>query len=235
VAVESDAAQNLTAEGLSAAVLELAAIDPDLAGIVDRYGPPPLWARPPGFATLVQIILEQQVSLASAFAAFERLLEAVDPLTPEGFLGLSDAELLAIGFSRQKARYGRELAAALVLGSFHPDRLADLPDEEVHRSLVALNGVGPWTAAIYMMEALLRPDVWPVSDIALVTAATEVKRLRRRPGPAEMESMGEAWRPWRSVAARLFWHDYLGRRGRPAVAPENTCGGSDVPAEAVRA
>jgi DNA-3-methyladenine glycosylase II len=218
--VESNTAPTLTEEGLRTAVVELAAIDPDLAGIVDRYGPPPLWARPPGFATLVQIVLEQQVSLASAFAAFERLCEAVDPLTPEGFLRLSDAELLAIGFSRQKTRYGRELAVALTSGGFDPDGLAHLPDEEVHRSLVALNGVGPWTAAVYMMEALLRPDVWPVSDIALVTAVTEVKRLDRRPGAAEMEALGEAWRPWRSVAARLFWHDYLSRRGRPATAPE---------------
>jgi DNA-3-methyladenine glycosylase II len=218
--VESQPALELTEERLGVAVSELTAADADLAGIVVRYGSPPLWARPPGFATLVQIVLEQQVSLASAYAAFERLRRAVDPLTPDGFLRLSDAALLAIGFSRQKARYGRELAAALSSGRFDPDGLVHLPDEDVHRSLVALNGVGPWTAAVYMMEALLRPDVWPVSDIALVTAVTEVKGLDRRPGPVEMEVLGEAWRPWRSVAARLFWHDYLGRRGRPATAPE---------------
>ncbi len=96
-----------------------------------------------------------------------------------------------------------------------------MPDEEVFRELVALTGVGPWTASIYMMEGLLRPDIWPVADMALVTSVMQVKGLDKRPGPAEMESIGEAWRPWRSVAARLFWHDYLGRRGRPQGAPEH--------------
>ena len=209
---------------LPAAVGELAARDPDLAAVVDRYGPPPLWSRPPGFETLVQIMLEQQVSLASAFAAFERLRRAVDPLTPEGFLRLDDAELLRIGFSRQKTRYARELAAALVSGRFDLDSLAVLPDDEVHRELCALSGIGPWTSSIYLMEALLRPDVWPVADIALVTSVVAVKGLVDRPGPVEMESLGEAWRPWRSVAARLFWHDYLGRRGRSAFAPERSAG-----------
>jgi DNA-3-methyladenine glycosylase II len=165
-------------------------------------------------------MLEQQVSLASAFAAFERLRVAVDPLTPDGFLGLNDSELLAIGFSHQKARYVRGLARALTTESFDLEPLAGFADEDVYRELVALTGIGPWTASIYMMEALLRPDVWPVADMALVTSVTQVKRLDRRPGPADMEALGEAWRPWRSVAARLFWHDYLGRRNRPQAAPE---------------
>jgi DNA-3-methyladenine glycosylase II len=210
----------LNEEILLAATNELGSRDADLAGIVERFGPPPLWARPPGFSTLVQIMLEQQVSLASAFAAFDRLRAAVDPLTPDGFLGLNDRELLVIGFSHQKARYVRGLARALTTRSFDLDRLATLPDEEVHRELVALIGVGPWTASIYMMEALLRPDVWPVADMALVASVAQVKGLDRRPGPTEMEAIGQAWRPWRSVAARLFWHDYLGRRGRPPTAPE---------------
>jgi len=211
---------SLTEETLVTATSELAARDADLAAIVGRYGPPPLWSRPPGFATLVRIMLEQQVSLASAFAAFERLRKAVDPLTPDAFLGLNDRELFEIGFSHQKARYVRGLARALTTRSFDLERLSDLPDEEVHRELVALTGIGPWTASIYMMEGLLRPDVWPVADMALVTSVMQVKGLGSRPGPAEMESIGEAWRPWRSVAARLFWHDYLGRRNRAQTAPE---------------
>ncbi len=213
--------RNLLSEAtLLRATRELASRDPDLAGVVDRYGPPPLWARSPGFETLVQIMLEQQVSLASAFAAFERLRAAVGPLTPERFLRLDDAELLRIGFSRQKTRYVRGLAEALVSGDFVLDRLAELPDEEVHRELCALTGIGPWTSSIYLMEALLRPDVWPVADIALATSVMTVKGLAARPGLEEMEAIGEAWRPWRSVAARLCWHDYLCRRGRSALAPE---------------
>ena len=202
------------------ATAELAGRDPDLARVVDRYGPPPLWSRPAGFATLVQIVLEQQVSLASAFAAFDRLRSAVDPLTPAGFLRLSDGELLEIGFSRQKTRYVRDLARALDAGAFDLDRLAGMPDADVERELCALTGIGPWTAGIYLMEALLRPDVWPVADIALVTSVVAVKSLPDRPDAARMASLGEAWRPWRSVAARLFWHDYLSRRAiRPPGAP----------------
>ena len=197
---------------LERAVVELTARDPDLAAIVERFGMPPLWDRPPGFGTMVHIVLEQQVSLASALAAYRRLEAATHPLTPERFLGLSDAELLAIGFSRQKARYGRAIATALVDGSLDLDRLRGEDDEEVRRALEAIPGVGPWTSTIYLLMVLGRPDVWPVGDMALATGVGEAKGLRHRPTPAEMELMGEAWRPWRSVAARLFWHDYLARR-----------------------
>ena len=204
----------LTEASLAAAVDELAARDADLAGIVARHGRPPLWARAPGFPTVVHLILEQQVSLASAQAAFDRLVAAADPLTPASFLALDDAALLAIGFSRQKARYGRALAAAIVDGSLDLDGLATLDDDAVERALIALPGIGPWTASVYLLMVLGRPDVWPVGDIALAQAVAEVKGLGQRPDPAAMTELGEAWRPWRSVAARLFWHDYLSRRGR---------------------
>lgn len=204
----------LTAAGLLMAVEELVARDPDLANIVARYGPPPLWDREPGFPTLLHIILEQQVSLASARAAFDRLRAAADPLSPERFLELSDDELLAIGFSRQKARYGRALAEAIAAGTMDLERLHGLEDEAVHETLQAVPGIGPWTSTVYLLMVLLRPDMWPTGDIALAAAVGEVKGLGRRPDATEMEAFGEAWRPWRSVAARLFWHDYLSRRGR---------------------
>jgi len=206
----------LTTPALALAVRELSAADPDLAAIVERFGLPPLWHRPPGFATLVHIVLEQQVSLASAGAAFDRLRAAVVPLTPAGFLELSDAQLLTIGFSRQKTRYVRNLAAEIRSATLDLDSLATLPDDEVQHALVALTGIGPWSASIYLMEALLRPDVWPITDMALAAAVAEVKGLHRRPDAGEMQILGSAWRPWRSVAARLFWHDYLSRRGRSA-------------------
>jgi DNA-3-methyladenine glycosylase II len=156
-------------------------------------------------------VLEQQVSLASALAAFRRLEAAAGSLTPELFLRFSDAELLAIGFSRQKARYGRALAAALIDGSLDLEHLATVDDDEVRRALEAIPGIGRWTSTIYLLMVLGRPDVWPVGDMALAAAVGEVKGLGHRPGPDEMEVIGEAWRPWRSVAARLFWHDYLAR------------------------
>jgi DNA-3-methyladenine glycosylase II len=205
----------LTTSGLAEAVAELAARDVDLAGIVARYGYPPLWDREPGFPTLIHLILEQQVSLASAQAAFDRLRVAAAPLTPARFLELSDVELKAIGFSRQKARYGRALAEAIGSGSLDLDGLDVLGDEAVHRALQAIPGIGPWTSTIYLLMVLVRPDVWPVGDIALAASVGDVKGLGRRPDAAEMAALGEAWRPWRSVAARLLWHDYLGRRGRP--------------------
>lgn len=205
---------SLTQARLGAAVRELSARDPDLAGIVARCGPPPLWDREPGFATLLHIILEQQVSLASAGAAFDRLRAAADPLLPARFLELTDVELLKIGFSRQKARYGRALAEAIESGLLDLEALDILDDQGVHDALQAVPGIGPWTSTIYLLMVLLRPDLWPIGDVALAASVGEVKGLGRRPGADEMREIGEAWRPWRSVAARLFWHDYLARRGR---------------------
>ena len=205
----------LTAAKLADAVAELSARDTDLAGIVERHGTPPLWDREPGFPTLLHIILEQQVSLASAQAAFNRLRAAVRPLTPRRFLELSDAELLAIGFSRQKARYGRALATKVASGELDLDGLVHLDDAIVHERLQAIPGIGPWTSTIYLLMVLGRPDVWPIGDIALAESVGAVKGLGHRPDAAEMLELGDAWRPWRSVAARLFWHDYLARRGRP--------------------
>ena len=205
----------LTEEGLAHAVAELAARDAELAGIAARHGAPPLWDRRPGFPTLLHIMLEQQVSLASARAVFDRLVALADPLTPERFLALDDAQLLAIGFSRQKTRYGRAVAEAIGSGELDLEGLATLDDDAAHLALQALPGIGPWTSTIYLLMVLGRPDVWPVGDIALAAAIADVKGLERRPAPAEMAALGEAWRPWRSVAARLLWHDYLSRRGRP--------------------
>ena len=200
---------------LAAAARELGLRDPVLGAVVDRHGLPPMWARDPGFPTLVHLILEQQVSLASALAAFDRLRVAADPLTPATFLALDDAALLAIGFSRQKARYGRALAAAVLDGSLDLAGLAALDDDGVDRALTAVPGIGPWTATIYRLMVLRRPDAWPVHDIALAQAIREVRGLDARPSPDEMHALAEGWRPWRAVAARILWHHYLSSRGRP--------------------
>ena len=191
----------------------LADRDEHLAEVVNTYGRPPLWVREPGFPTLVYIILEQQVSLASAKAAFDRLQAAVKPLTPRGFLKLNDVELLRIGFSRQKTLYTRLLAESLARRHFDLRYLHDLPDDSAHKMLVAFKGIGRWTADIYLLSALRRPDIWPAGDLALATAVQEVKRLRKRPSPEKLETLSAPWRPWRAVAARLFWHAYLCKRG----------------------
>jgi DNA-3-methyladenine glycosylase II len=191
----------------------LAERDADLARILADLGPPPMWAREPGFATLIHIILEQQVSLASARAAYERLLAAADPLTPVRFLALDDATLREIGFSRQKAGYGRGLAQAIVEGRLDLSEaaLGGMDDEGVRAALTQIKGIGPWTADIYLLMALRRPDIWPRGDLALATAVQRVKGLEARPTEDELEEIGAAWRPWRAVAARLLWHYYLSR------------------------
>ncbi len=203
----------LNEELFARGVLLLMHRDEHLAEVVKTYGRPPLWVREPGFPTLVYIILEQQVSLASAKAAFDRLTAAVKPLTPNGFLKLNDAELLRIGFSRQKTLYTRLLAESLARRHFDLRYLHELPDDSAHKMLIAFKGIGRWTADIYLLSALRRPDIWPTGDLALATAVQEVKRLRKRPSPEKLEALSTPWRPWRAVAARLFWHAYLCKRG----------------------
>jgi DNA-3-methyladenine glycosylase II len=197
-----------------ASVRELAARDSDLAGVLAAYGAPPLWVREPGFPSLVYIILEQQVSLASARAAFQRLRAVVSPLTPVRFLKLSDEQLKQIGFSRQKTLYTRLIAESLVKRHLDLDGLQELSDDSARKLLIAFKGIGSWTADIYLLSALRRPDIWPIGDLALAVAVQEVKRLRSRPSPARLEKLSQLWRPHRATAARLFWHAYLAKRGQ---------------------
>lgn len=204
-------------------VAALGAQHPHLAAVAARYGPPPMWNRPAGFGTLLHIILEQQVSLASALAAYNRLRAAANPLTPERFLLFSDAELKAIGFSRQKAGYGRALARMILDGRLDLPALEHLPDDAVREALLRVPGIGNWSADIYLLMVLLRPDVWPHGDRALALSVQRVLGLQATPTYDELREMSADWQPWRAVAARLFWHDYLSRRagksaqeGRPA-------------------
>src|SRR5437868_5092633 len=197
---------------------ELSKRDADLAGVVKKYGMPPLWTREPGFPSLIYIILEQQVSLASARALYRRLQETVRPFSPARFLELTETEMRGLGFSRQKTHYTRLLAEAIHRKQFALHKLHELEDKLAREQLMALKGIGNWTADIYLLSALRRPDIWPIGDLALATAVQEVKRLRKRPSPERLETMSKPWRPWRAVAARLFWHAYLCKRGqRPAI------------------
>jgi DNA-3-methyladenine glycosylase II len=209
------------------AVAELSERDPDLAAVVARFGPPPLWGRDVGFATLVQIILEQQVSLASARAAFERLGARAGGMTPERIASLDDATMRAAGVSRQKTSYIRALARAIVDRQFDPVALETMDDDAVRVELLKLKGIGAWSADIYLLMALRRADVWPSGDLALVGALREVKRLRVLPGDARIKQLTRPWRPWRAVAARVLWHHYLSTpRGRraPSAAPRPRSG-----------
>ena len=199
----------LNAENLQVAAQALISVDEDFAQIYQRLGAPPLWAREPGFATLVYIILEQQVSLASARAAYYRLQQVIPGIPPAALLELSDETLKVIGFSRQKTAYCRGLAQAVLRGELDLAGLERLEDAAVRAELTKIKGIGAWTADIYLLEALLRPDIWPVGDLALVSALQQVKKLPQRPDLAELERLGSLWRPWRAVAARFLWHYYL--------------------------
>jgi DNA-3-methyladenine glycosylase II len=202
----------ITETSLSKGLRFLAKRDRDLARILKDLGPPPIWAREPGFPTLIHIILEQQVSLASARAAFDRLVKTASPLTPASFLGLGDATLKTIGFSRQKTNYGRHLAEAILQGNLSLDRIHLADDNNARAELLKLKGIGNWTIDIYLLMALGRPDIWPSGDLALAVAFQKIKGLASRPTPAELEEYSFNWRPWRAVAARLLWHYYLSDR-----------------------
>lgn len=190
----------------------IASRDSDLADILQSLGSPPLWVREPGFATLIQIILEQQVSLASAKAVFERLQQSILPITPERFLTLNDDQIKKIGFSRQKALYGRLLAESIITGQLDLLTLSGMDDEDVRSVLKKSKGIGDWTVDIYLLMALRRPDSLPKGDLGLALATQKVKRLQQRPTPQEIESIAENWRPWRALATRLLWHYYLSER-----------------------
>lgn len=204
--------KTLSATNLTEICLELSAMDADLSIIFQKYGTPPLWAREANFATLIHIILEQQVSLASALSAFNKLKERLVEITPENLVGLSDEELKACYFSRQKTVYARELSKAILDGKLDVNNLQNLPNEEVKSQLKQIKGIGDWTADIYLLMALLRADVMPKGDLALHVAYQKLKDLPNRPTSDEFIKLAEKWSPYRAVAARLLWHFYLSER-----------------------
>lgn len=209
----------LTKETFARGLAALSEIDPDLAHVVEVFGPPPMWERDSGFHTLIHIILEQQVSLASAKAAYDRLSAIASPLTPYGFLEIDDATLKVAGFSRQKSAYGKGLARAIIDGDISLAALETMDDDAARLAMMKIKGVGGWTADIYLLMVLRRPDIWPAGDLALAIAAQKVKRLPTRPTPEELNSIANRWRPWRAVAARILWHYYLSDNVRRKPRP----------------
>jgi DNA-3-methyladenine glycosylase II len=184
-------------ESLRPALEALAACDADVARAYEVCGLPP-----------IRIMTSQQVSVHAARAILGRLLAEAGPLTPESFLALDEAAMKRIGFSRQKLRYGRTLAEEILDGRIDLDALAALDDETAIAALCRVKGIGRWTAEIYLLFSLQRPDVWPVGDLAVCVAAQRLKGLADRPSQKEMLALGEAWRPHRSAAARFLWHFY---------------------------
>lgn len=205
----------LTESSLHRGLGDLCQRDARLSQVVSDRGPPPFWARPPGWRTLVRIILEQQVSLASGCAVYRRLAATVKPLTASNLKSCRMARLRAAGLTRQKADYCRGLAAAVSDQTLRLSLLSHQDDVTARATLCAIRGIGPWTADVYLLMALRRPDIWPPGDIALIRAIRDLYGLD---DPQEILDLTDSWRPWRAVAARLLWHEYLQRRGRTVEA-----------------
>ena len=206
--------KTLNKRSLAAASQQLANQHREFAIVFDAYGTPPLWDRPLGFGTLLNIILEQQVSLASAKACFDKLTAHVGEVTPAALLTRNDAELRSIGFSRQKSAYARHLSQAIIDRHIDLDAIHLMDDADAKAALIKLKGVGEWTSDIYLLMAMLRPDVMPKGDIALHAAYQKLTGGSQRPGSDEFVAMAEKWKPFRSVAARLLWHYYLSEKVR---------------------
>ena len=172
-----------------------------------------MWSRPAIFQSLILTILEQQVSLASAYAAFKKLKELIGFVTPKKILALTDAELKACYFSRQKIIYARALANAIITKQLNLKKLGTLTDEEIRTELKKIKGIGDWTVDVYLMHALQRTDLFPLGDIALVNSLKEVKQLHPKATKEEMLAIAESWRPYRTIASMILWHAYIQRKG----------------------
>ena len=182
---------------------------PQFAALLRDYGPTPLWGRRPGFATLVRIILEQQVSLAAARTMYRWLEQELGGITPAAFRARGITGLRDLGMTRQKAAYTYGLAVAVLNQSLDLAAIARSPDAQGREALLTLPGIGPWTVDIYYLMALRRPDIWPQGDLALAQALQRVFALPVRPSAVIQQTLAAAWTPWRSVAARLLWQAYL--------------------------
>lgn len=192
---------------------KLAAKDAGLKAIIKEFGYPPMWTRPNTFQTLILTILEQQVSLAAAYAAFKKLKEKIGYVTAAKILQLTDEEMRACYFTRQKMGYARGLAEAIVKRKINLKKLALLPDEEVRAILIQLKGIGHWTIDVYLMHALQRSDLFPLGDIALVNSLKETKALPKNISKEAMLEIAAPWKPYRTIASMILWHAYIKKRG----------------------
>jgi DNA-3-methyladenine glycosylase II len=198
---------------LQQALDHLAGADRHMEAAIAEIGPPPPRHRPADFATLMDVIIAQQVSTASARAISARLRERLRKVTPEAVADLSDDDLRAVGFSRQKMAYGRDLAAAFLEGRVSVPKLRRMTDEDAIIALSSVKGIGRWSAEVFLLFSLKRPDVMPAQDLALMVAAQRLKNLRARPEPKKLLKLAEPWRPFRSYAARMLWHYYRNGKG----------------------
>ncbi len=207
----------LNNQKLLKAVIYLSKKDEDLAAIYEEDGVPPLWARRPGFTTLIKIILEQQVSLASAKAVYKKLERNIKPFTPTRFEELGISYLKSLGVTRQKSSYCINIAAAIIDDKLDLKSLNNMNDDDAKEMLKRIKGIGSWTADIYLLMALRRSDIWPSADIALASSMRRIKRLRSYPTYEKQIKIAKKWQPYRSVAARMLWQHYLNNKTKNRI------------------
>jgi DNA-3-methyladenine glycosylase II len=210
-----------TEADLDSAIAGLIAADPRWRDALAAAGRPPLRRRPDGFAGLASIVVSQQLSTASAKAIWNRLETALDPISPQAVRRARTAKLARAGLSGPKIRTLKAIAGAIDRGDLDLAALAALPADEAHRRLIAVHGIGPWTADIYLLFCLGHADAWPAGDLALQEAARLLLGLRARPSSRDMGPLAESWRPWRGAAACMLWTYYraVKQREGAAVAP----------------
>jgi DNA-3-methyladenine glycosylase II len=192
----------------------LAAKDEAVAEWVSKIGLPAPRIRTRGFEGFMRAIVAQQVSVAAANGIWRKLEEGLGEIEPEAVLSCDDGRLRSLGLSRQKSSYVRGLAEAVVTGALDFDALHKMPDEEAIGEITRLKGLGRWSAEIYLLFAMQRPDVWPANDLALQEAMRVLKNLRSRPDEKRLRKLGEGWRPHRSAGALFLWHVYHHVKGR---------------------
>jgi DNA-3-methyladenine glycosylase II len=192
-------------------ITQLVKIDSTFAFINEKYGNPPDWERPQGFVSLSRIILEQQLSLASANAHFLKLSTFIGEFTPSNILKLTDTEMRACQISRQKAVYLRSLSTAILDDDINLEKLSKLDKTEIREQLTGIKGIGDWTADIYLMFCLQSKDILPLGDIAVINTIKELWHVKTK---EEILFLSEKWKPYRSLAAYFLWHYYLKKRNR---------------------
>ncbi|HEX4958122.1 MAG TPA: DNA-3-methyladenine glycosylase 2 family protein [Lacibacter sp.] len=204
--------QTFTSQNFQTFCNKLSKIDPQLKWIIQQHGYPPMWTRKQGFETLILTILEQQVSLAAAFAAYKKLKTKIGTVTPAKIINMSNEELRECYFTRQKQGYAKNLAEAFINKTLPWKQFPDMTDDEVRHHLTSIKGIGNWTADVYLMHALQRTDLFPLGDIALVNSLKETKELEPHTSKEEMLLIAEPWRPYRTIAAMILWHSYIQKR-----------------------
>ena len=182
--------------------------DKDLIDLFINFSNFGEYKRDKGFKGILQLIIEQQLSVASANAIYKKLKGKIPNISPGSFLKLKKSDLKNCGLSKQKINYLTELAKKCEKKEINFRKIHKMDDENLVQEITKIKGIGPWTAQCYMLASLNRDDVWPVADLGLMEAVKRIKKLKERPSEEDMEKISQIWRPYRSTVANVLWASY---------------------------